>query len=200
MGVVISLLLVSAAFAQNDAAWRAGVSEDLRGINESLRRLNDRLDVIETNHATLQRECARISDELRELRSNPSASTQDIERLAAEVKRLDDALKQSNATREREKTALVEQVAKMIDEMQRKSPRGDPVVGRSAGSGDPRTTNDSERAQETAPLQKHTVKSGENLTVIARQYGVTIADIRSTNRLPSDVLRVGQVLTIRKGN
>jgi LysM repeat protein len=195
MGIVISLLFVSAAFAQNDAAWRASVSEDLRGINESLRRLNDRLDVLENNHATLQRECARLSDELRSLKANPTTSPQDIERLGAEVKRLDDALKQSNATREREKTALVEQVAKMIDELQRKMAGGAGVSSAiqnraSGGTAAPPASSES--------VIKHTVKSGENLTVIARSYGVTVADIRAANRLTSDVVRVGQVLTIQR--
>jgi LysM repeat protein len=195
MGVVISLLFVSAACAQNDAAWRAGVSEDLRGINESLRRLSDRLDVIENNHAILQRECARLADELRGLKANLSASPQDIERLGVEVKRLDDALKQSNATREREKTLLVEQVAKMIDDLQKRLPPQPVQRPQTADRG-----GNSASAQGGGEAIRHTVKSGENLTVIARQYGVTIAEIRAANRLTSDVVRVGQVLTIQRRN
>lgn len=42
----------------------------------------------------------------------------------------------------------------------------------------------------------HIVKSGENLTSIAKKYGVSVSDIRSCNGLKSDNLRVGQKLQI----
>ncbi|RKZ34096.1 hypothetical protein DRQ33_02885 [bacterium] len=42
----------------------------------------------------------------------------------------------------------------------------------------------------------HTVKSGESLWLIARKYGVTVADIKKQNKLNSDKLSVGQKLTI----
>jgi N-acetylmuramoyl-L-alanine amidase len=121
---------------------------------------------------------------------NPSASLQDIERLMAEVKRLDEALKQSNAAREREKTALVEQVAKMIDEMQRR-----------ATANSSRTTPTIALTPAPTPTDgamRHTVKAGENLTVIAKSYGVTVSDLKKANRLSNDLLQVGQVLVIPK--
>lgn len=43
---------------------------------------------------------------------------------------------------------------------------------------------------------KHTVRSGESLSVIAQRYKVSIASIRKTNNLKSDVLRIGQKLVI----
>jgi membrane-bound lytic murein transglycosylase D len=42
----------------------------------------------------------------------------------------------------------------------------------------------------------HRVRAGENLSVIARQYGVTVAAIRSSNNLRSDLLRVNTNLVI----
>ena len=54
-------------------------------------------------------------------------------------------------------------------------------------------------ARRTAPRQTtHTVRSGENLTRIARKYGVSVAQIKQWNRLRSETIRVGQRLTIQR--
>ncbi len=42
----------------------------------------------------------------------------------------------------------------------------------------------------------HTVKEGENLTIIADKYNVTVEDIKKWNNLKSDVIKVGQVLIV----
>lgn len=42
----------------------------------------------------------------------------------------------------------------------------------------------------------HTVQSGDTLSRIASKYGVTTAALRSANGLNSDMIRIGQVLTI----
>ena len=44
----------------------------------------------------------------------------------------------------------------------------------------------------------YTVKSGDNLTVIARKHGMSLRELRDLNNLTSDVLRIGQRLTVRK--
>lgn len=45
------------------------------------------------------------------------------------------------------------------------------------------------------PIQ-HIIKSGEALSIIARKYGVSIADIKKENNLKSDVIRAGATLSI----
>jgi len=42
----------------------------------------------------------------------------------------------------------------------------------------------------------YTVKSGDNLTTIARQFGTTVRALRSANDLPTDSIKVGQKLKI----
>jgi LysM repeat protein len=42
----------------------------------------------------------------------------------------------------------------------------------------------------------YTVKSGDNLTKIATQFGVTVRALRSANNLPTDSIKVGQKLKI----
>ena len=44
----------------------------------------------------------------------------------------------------------------------------------------------------------YTVKSGDNLTVIARAHSMTVPELRELNNLSSDMLRIGQRLTVRK--
>jgi len=44
--------------------------------------------------------------------------------------------------------------------------------------------------------KRHTISSGETLSEIAQQYSVSLAMLRTTNRLKNNQLRVGQVLTI----
>ena len=50
--------------------------------------------------------------------------------------------------------------------------------------------------QNTVPLSKYKVKSGDTLSGIAIRYHVSLVDLRKVNGLRSDMLRVGQVLTI----
>jgi membrane-bound lytic murein transglycosylase D len=47
---------------------------------------------------------------------------------------------------------------------------------------------------------RHRVRSGDNLWVLASRYGTTVERIRSDNRLASNLLQPGQVLTIRAGS
>lgn len=44
--------------------------------------------------------------------------------------------------------------------------------------------------------RRHRVVRGDNLTRIARTYGVTVADLRRANGLRSDTIRIGQVLIV----
>jgi N-acetylmuramoyl-L-alanine amidase len=52
-------------------------------------------------------------------------------------------------------------------------------------------------AQNTTP-RRHIVKRGESLSEIAQRHGVTVAKLRSANRLRSDALFAGSVLKIPK--
>ncbi|UCZ51412.1 LysM peptidoglycan-binding domain-containing protein [Bacillus shivajii] len=55
-----------------------------------------------------------------------------------------------------------------------------------------------ERTQLPQPTT-YTVVSGDNLSTIARRFGTTVDAIRSANNLTTDLLRIGQTLTIPGG-
>ena len=44
--------------------------------------------------------------------------------------------------------------------------------------------------------REHIVRSGESLALLANRYQVSLAALRSANSLKSDVIKVGQKLTI----
>lgn len=48
----------------------------------------------------------------------------------------------------------------------------------------------------TAELLRHTVANGESLWIIARRHGITVEDLRRTNRIGSSRIHPGQVLDI----
>jgi LysM repeat protein len=46
----------------------------------------------------------------------------------------------------------------------------------------------------------HTVMAGQNLTLIAKAYGLTVPELKKLNNLTSDALYVGDILIVRLGN
>lgn len=55
------------------------------------------------------------------------------------------------------------------------------------------------KASDGVVYDKHTVKSGENLTLIAKKYGVSIADIQKLNSIKdANKISEGQILKIKK--
>ena len=54
----------------------------------------------------------------------------------------------------------------------------------------------SRRNSQRARRVTHTVKRGENLTKIARRYGITVAALKRANNISGDEIRAGQRLTI----
>ncbi|MEO9492895.1 MAG: LysM peptidoglycan-binding domain-containing protein, partial [Vibrio splendidus] len=45
-------------------------------------------------------------------------------------------------------------------------------------------------------LHQHTIRRGESLSTIAQRYNVSVNDLKKTNNLRSNVIKIGQTLTI----
>ncbi len=70
-------------------------------------------------------------------------------------------------------------------------------VSRVASADEPTTTRSAERVAEAASLiETYQVRRGDSLWTIARDHGVSIADIRSSNDLRSSKIFAGQVLRV----
>ncbi|MFQ6081740.1 MAG: LysM peptidoglycan-binding domain-containing protein [Candidatus Aminicenantia bacterium] len=54
-------------------------------------------------------------------------------------------------------------------------------------------------ASERVRWRYHIVKKGENLSVIARRYGIRVTDIMASNNLRTTLIRIGQALVIPSG-
>jgi len=54
-------------------------------------------------------------------------------------------------------------------------------------------------ANQKAVKRTHRVESGESLSLLAKRYNVTVRAIKDANNLRSDLVRIGQVLTIPSG-
>jgi len=78
----------------------------------------------------------------------------------------------------------------------------DPVATAQKAMGEETTASDStavKSAPKPAPKsQVYTVKKGDTLNLIARKYGVTIAEMKKWNPKLTDRLQVGQKITIKK--
>ncbi|MEW5322237.1 LysM peptidoglycan-binding domain-containing protein [Geobacillus thermoleovorans] len=59
----------------------------------------------------------------------------------------------------------------------------------------PPSTNNSSSSSAAAAIV-YTVRAGDSLYAIAQKYGVTVADLKTANRLSTDTIYVGQTLTI----
>jgi membrane-bound lytic murein transglycosylase D len=52
------------------------------------------------------------------------------------------------------------------------------------------------KAEKQATPKTHTIKEGENLTVIANKYGVSVNELKSANNIDGDNIRAGKTLQI----
>ena len=67
----------------------------------------------------------------------------------------------------------------------------------SGASSRARPTSTASRAASSGGTGQYKIRRGDNLAIIAQRFGVTVADLKSWNRLRSSRIRAGKYLTVR---
>lgn len=175
MGIFAALsacgLLCTPIFAEDT------VPQQLAILDEKLNRLRADVEALQFNQEKMQKQIADLQTQMLNLRqAGTGASASDLQALETKIKAVD-------AAREKDRQVILDQLAKELANLS----------GSRAGmtpSTPPRATS--------ADAKEHVVQKGETLTAIAKQHGVTVADLKKANNLSSDDLKVGQKLTIPK--
>ncbi|MGO9526485.1 MAG: LysM peptidoglycan-binding domain-containing protein [Verrucomicrobiia bacterium] len=168
------LVVLCAAGAPTAPAEDQTIGQQVSILDERLSKLRADVDAIQANQQQIQQDLKQIQAQLAEARqSGPSASVNDLQALEARVKALD-------AARETDKKVILDQLAKELASLSG-SHGGGGAANPSAGP---------------ANGNEYAVQKGDTLTSIAKNNGVTIADLRKANNLTSDSLKVGQKLVI----
>ena len=166
LGIFAIFSLATCAFAQQTVAQSLGILE------EKVSRLQAQFEDLQFRQQKTQKDIEKLQADLDELRrSGSSVSPNDL-------KALDDHISAVDAARQKDKQAIIDQLAKEL-----------------ASIGSPRPT------AKTAPAppgetKEHLVQKGETLTTIAKSYGVTVAELKKANSLTGDDIKSGQKLVI----
>ncbi len=168
------MVALCAAGASTAPAEDQTIGQQVSILDERLSKLRADVDAIQANQQQIQQDLKQIQAQLAEVhQSGPSASVNDLQALEARVKALD-------AARETDKKVILDQLAKELASLSG-SHGGGGAANPSAGP---------------ANGNEYVVQKGDTLTSIAKNNGVTVADLRKANNLTSDSLKVGQKLVI----
>ena len=169
------VVVFCAAGASTTPAQDQTIGQQVSILDERLSKLRADVDAIQANQQQIQQDLKQIQAQLAEVhQSGPSASVNDLQALEARVKALD-------AARETDKKVILDQLAKELAALSGSH-------GGGGGAANPPTG--------PANANEYAVQKGDTLTSIAKNNGVTIADLRKANNLTSDSLKVGQKLVI----
>ena len=114
-------------------------------------------------------------------------------------------LKQTVLQQSKQIELLAEQIGRLTRAVEGQRPPESPVPPPSAEVPKPAAEPAPEapkaeavpKAEPVAGGAKHTVAKGETLTSIAKQYNITITDLKNANKIENDrKLQIGQILTV----
>ena len=127
----------------------------------------------------------------RELMAQLQASREQLARVQEEA----EAIKESALLERKAKTDMKRAPAPV----RKSSPVSTPDPGDLSASAlglNPETASPDSMRGSMRSSAVHTVKPGETLFRISRQYGVTVDKVRKWNKLPDDIIEVGQKLIV----
>ena len=169
---ILSLFFVAAVFLARNSAQAADdmtISQGLSLLEEKVNKLTAQSEDLQFRYQQLQKTIEKLQTDLVELRKAVASAGGDA---PADLKRLEDRIAAVDAARQKDRQAIIEQLAK---ELSGGTPGKTPV--KSDG-------------------KEHVVQKGDNLTTIARQYGISVADLKKANSLTGNEIKVGQKLVL----
>ncbi|MCR5413738.1 MAG: LysM peptidoglycan-binding domain-containing protein [Kiritimatiellae bacterium] len=167
----LAVLLAGAAFAAPPQHGSRGESgREAFIVNqayESVQRVSGQVDILEANQNALAERVARLESGGGEV----AAIKAEIDALRSDISRLRSEMRS-------QRQEIVDDLLKRIKASERSRPRTPPPAPAPASQG------------------TYTVQAGDTLSLIAQAFGTTVSRIKEMNNLKSDMLRVGQKLTV----
>ena len=169
---ILSLFFIAAVFLARNSAQAADdmtISQGLSLLDEKVNKLTAQSEDLQFRYQQLQKTIEKLQTDLVELRKAVASTGGDA---PADLKKLEDRIAAVDAARQKDRQAIIEQLAKELS---------------GGTSGKTPVKSDS---------KEHVVQKGENLTTIARQYGISVADLKKANSLTGNEIKVGQKLVL----
>ena len=169
---ILSLFFIAAVFFTRNPTCPAEdqtLSQSVGLLDEKVSKLMAQSEDLQFRYQQLQKTIEKLQTDLVELRKAVVSAGGDS---PAELKRLEDRIAAVDAARQKDRQAIIDQLAKEL-----------------SGSPTGKTPTKSDG-------KEHVVQKGENLTAIAHQYGVSVADLKKANSLTGNDIKVGQKLTL----
>ena len=161
---IVALLLAS-------NLWCRAEDPAVGVLEEKVNKLTALVEDVQFRYQQLQKTIDKIQTDLVELRK---AATTGGGVAPAELKALEDRIAAVDAARQKDRQAIIEQLAK---ELSGTSPGKSPV---------------------TSTGKEYVVQKGDTLSSIAKSTGVSIADLKKANNLSGDDIKIGQKLALTK--
>jgi LysM repeat protein len=168
------VLFCTFAVCTSSASAQQADPHQLGVLDEKVNRLNAQVEDLQFRQQQMQKDLEGIRADVQELRRATGAIAPN------DIKSLEDRIAAVDAARQRDKQAIIDQLAKELAAIGAGKPGNKPV---------PTTTGDA---------KEYIVQKGETLTSIAKATGVTVADLKKANGLSGDDIKPGQRLVIPK--
>ena len=138
-------------------------------LDEKVSKLTAQAEDLQFRYQQLQKTLEKIQADLTQLRQAVATAGGTS---PAELKMLEDRIAAVDAARQKDRQAIIDQLAKEL-----------------SGAGKSPVTGDG---------KEHIVAKGETLSSIAKTYGITVADLKKANNLTGTDIKIGQKLTLPK--
>lgn len=144
-------------------------------LDEKVNKLTAQMEDVQFRYQQLQQTLEKIQADLVELRKAVATAGGPA---PEDLKKLEDRIAAVDAARQKDRQVIIEQIAKEL-----------------AGMGAGKSPGKSAPATDTG---EHVVAKGETLSSIAKNYGISVADLKKANSLTGNDIKIGQKLTIPK--